>query len=244
MNESKASAQDRHESKTKLLDAALKVIREKGYAATRVEDVCAAAGLTKGSFFYHFSTKEDLALAAVDYWSETTGGLFAAASYNALADPVDRLLAYLDFRKALLAGDLPQITCLAGTMTQEIYATHPALRKACAASIADHADTLVADIATAMDRRGVEGVTAEGLALYMQAVLQGAFILAKAKQNSEIAADCIDHLRRYLSFLFRDSRAEENQHAGEKRDQTEFARRGRNIRPAGVAAGRPSRQKR
>ena len=49
-----APMQAQHESKTKLLDATLKVVRQKGYAATRVEDVCAEAGLSKGSFFHHF----------------------------------------------------------------------------------------------------------------------------------------------------------------------------------------------
>ena len=58
-----AGKPDRHESKRKLLDAALKVIREKGYCATRIDDVCAEAGLTKGSFFHHFKTKEELAVA-------------------------------------------------------------------------------------------------------------------------------------------------------------------------------------
>ena len=58
-----------HESRTRILDAALDVFRAKGYAATRVEDICAAAGLTKGSFFHHFKTKEDLAVAAADRWS-------------------------------------------------------------------------------------------------------------------------------------------------------------------------------
>ncbi|WP_433964764.1 TetR/AcrR family transcriptional regulator [Tunturiibacter gelidiferens] len=47
----------RHESKTKFLDAAMHVIRVKGYSATRIEDVCEEAGLTKGSFFHHFRSK-------------------------------------------------------------------------------------------------------------------------------------------------------------------------------------------
>ena len=42
----------KRESKTKLLQAAIRVIRSKGYA-TRAEDVCEAAGLTKGSFRSH-----------------------------------------------------------------------------------------------------------------------------------------------------------------------------------------------
>ena len=63
-------AKARHESKTKFLQAAIRVIRVKGYTATRVEDVCEAAGLTKGSFFHHFDSKDELALAAADYWIE------------------------------------------------------------------------------------------------------------------------------------------------------------------------------
>ncbi|HKD23087.1 MAG TPA: TetR/AcrR family transcriptional regulator, partial [Rhizomicrobium sp.] len=66
-----------HGSKKKLLDATLKVVRTKGYAATRIEDVCAEAGLTKGSFFHHFKSKDDLALSAVSYWDRFTTGFFA-----------------------------------------------------------------------------------------------------------------------------------------------------------------------
>jgi len=202
--------ESRHESKTRLLNAALHLIRAKGYSATRIEDVCEAAGLTKGSFFHHFESKEALALAAADYWSEVTGRLFETAPYHAPTDPLDRLLAYVDFRKALLLGELPDFTCLVGTMVQEVYDTHPALREACGKSIGDHAATLVPNIKEAMRQRGMEvDWTAESLALYTQATIQGAFILAKAQHSSEIAAACIDHLRRYIELLFAQPKVED-----------------------------------
>jgi TetR/AcrR family transcriptional regulator, transcriptional repressor for nem operon len=192
-----------HESKTNFLDAALHVFRSKGYTATRVDDICDAAHLTKGSFFHHFDTKEDLALAAAEYWDIRTSALFEAAPYRALTDPRDRLLAYVDFRKAILQGELPEFTCLVGTMVQEVYDTHPAIRDACNKSISEHAATLEVDIAECMRQYNVAGNwTAQSLALYTQAAIQGAFILAKAKGGPEIAADCIDHLRRYLELLF------------------------------------------
>ena len=209
----------RHESKTKLLDAAVDVIRAKGYSATRIEDICEAADLTKGSFFHHFDSKEALALAAADYWIEDTGALFASAPYHAPADPLDRLLAYVDFRKALLRGELPDFTCLAGTMVQEVYDTHPAIRDACNRSISEHAATLVPDIEEAIRRRDMHpDWTAESLALYTQATIQGAFILAKAKHNREVAAASIDHLRRYLELLF-------NKRSGAARHRTKRVRR-------------------
>ena len=193
----------RHESKTRILQAALRVFREKGYSATRIEDICEAAGLTKGSFFHHFSTKEELAIAAADYWSEMTAVLFASAPYHAPADPLERVLAYVDFRKELLRGELPEFTCLVGTMTQEVYGTHPAIREACEAAISEHAATLVPDIEAAMKKYGVKGDwTAESLALFTQAALQGAFIIAKAKNGVGPAIDMVDHLRHYIELVF------------------------------------------
>lgn len=193
----------RQDSRKRLLDAALTVVRARGYSATRVEDICAEAGVTKGSFFHHFKSKDDLALAAVAHWEEMTGGLFAAAPYHRLADPLDRLLAYVDFRKQLLAGDLPDFTCFVGTIIQEAYRTHPALVEACSRNLTAHAATLEADIRAATDSRGAApGWSAEGLALHIQAVIQGSFILAKAKGGPEIAAESLDHLRRYLALLF------------------------------------------
>lgn len=191
-------------ARTRLLDAALDVFRARGYAATTVDDLCEAAGVTKGAFFHHFQSKEALAVAAAQHWSEVTGALFASAPYHRHADPLDRVLAYVDFRKALLRGRVPEFTCLAGTLLQEAYDSHPEIRAACDASISSHAATLEADIAEAMHKYHVEaaGWTAESLALHTQAVLQGAFILAKARGGPALAAASVDHLRRYVELLF------------------------------------------
>lgn len=191
------------QTRTRLLDAALSVIRANGYAATSVDDICRAAGLSKGSFFHHFATKEELAVAAARHWSEMTGALFAGADYHEPADPLDRLLAYVELRRQLIRGSLPEFTCLVGTMAQEAYDTSTEIRDACWASIHGHAETLVADIQAAIDARGLTPAwSAESLALHTQAVIQGGFILAKASGDARHAIDAIDHLRRYIEGLF------------------------------------------
>jgi TetR/AcrR family transcriptional repressor of nem operon len=187
----------------KLVDSAISAIREKGYAGTSVEDLCVRAGVTKGAFFHHFPTKDSLAVAAANHWSESSSALFAAAPYHRFDDPLARVLGYLDFRKALLRGAVAEFTCLAGTMVQEIYDTKPKIREACEACISSHAAKLESDIAAAMRRYRIRAEwTAESLALHTQAVLQGAFILAKAKGSAAVAEASIDHLHRYVELLF------------------------------------------
>ena len=200
-------------AKTKLLDAALSIIRAKGYSATTVDDICQAAGVTKGGFFHHFKSKEELAVAAAGHFSSMADAVFSTAPYRDLPDPVDRLLGYVDFRKAILQGDLPQFTCLLGTMVQEAYRTHPPIREACDKHIGEHAGVLEADISEAMRKYGIDADwSAESLALYTQAVIQGAFILAKARHGPEVAAACLDHLRRYLEMLFKGEISCQRQH--------------------------------
>jgi len=189
-------------SRQRLLDAALHEFRSRGYAATTVDDLCRAAGVGKGSFFHHFPSKEALALEAVGHWNAMTGALFAQAPYHAPADPRERVLAYVDFRAALLQGELPDFTCLLGTIVQETYGSHPALRDACRNGIEAHAETLVRDIAEAKAQYAPDADwSPPSLALFTQAALQGAFILAKAQGGAAAASDAVAHLHRYIESL-------------------------------------------
>lgn len=194
---------ERGDARTRLLEAARDVIRAQGFAATSIDDLCRAAGVTKGAFFHHFESKAALGVAAARFWAETTSAFFAGAPYHDHDDPLERVLAYVDFRKAIIEGDPAEFTCLVGTMTQEAYGSSPAIREACAASIFGHAATLEPDISAAIQAREIKADwSAASLAAHTQAVLQGAFILAKATGDREIARDSVDHLRRYVEFLF------------------------------------------
>jgi TetR/AcrR family transcriptional regulator, transcriptional repressor for nem operon len=225
-------------AKTKLLEAAVDVIRARGYSATTVDDICQSAGVTKGAFFHHFAAKEELAVAAARHFSSRADGLFSTAPYRKLLDPVDRLVGYVEFRKALLQGRLPEFTCLLGTMVQEVYQTHPAIRQACERGFGEHVAMLEADIAAALRTYGGHGRWRAGsLAIYMQAVIQGAFILAKAHKGPAVAAACLDHLGRYIQTLF--SEGQKSKQAAPRDDRHAGARARRRAQrgAAGVRTG-------
>ena len=121
----------------------------------------------------------------------------------ALADPLERLLGYIDFRREILSGELPDYTCLLGTMVQETYATHPAIRDACAARDARAMRRRSRpDIAAAMAARGGGADwTAESLALPHPGGAAGG---VRARQGDGRPGDrdeSVDHLRRYLLLL-------------------------------------------
>ena len=55
------------ERPNELLDAALRIFAERGYANTRLEDIAAAVGVTKGTIYHYFETKEDLLRQAIEH---------------------------------------------------------------------------------------------------------------------------------------------------------------------------------
>jgi len=188
--------------KRKLLDAALHVIRAQGYAGSSVDDICREAGVTKGSFFHHFKGKDDLAIAATEHWSRFTGNLFENAPFRRLADPRERVLAYIDFRAALIEGDLADFTCLLGTMVQETYSTHPEIRDACNRAILFHTRTVEADLIEAKRLYAPKAKWQPlDVALFTQAAIQGAFIIAKAQHDAAAARHAIAHLHAYVASL-------------------------------------------
>jgi TetR/AcrR family transcriptional regulator, transcriptional repressor for nem operon len=192
----------RGEARARLLEAARDLVRRKGFAATSVDDLCAAAGVTKGAFFHHFPTKEALGVALVEDWTTSTGAMFAAHDYNNHADPLTRVFAYLDLRRAILNQPLADFSCVAGTTVQEVFESAPQIRDAAGRSMQSGADHVRAHLAEALAQHPVPDVTADSLAQQFQVATQGGIILAKAANDPTPAREAFDHLERYLRLLF------------------------------------------
>lgn len=191
-------------AREKLIAAAIATVRYKGFSATSVDEICQGAGVTKGAFFHHFASKEVLAIAAAGAWTDIAEQrIFTLPDWTRIPDPLERLLGHIDFRLSMLDGPAEDYTCFVGTMVQESYNSSDPIRAACDASIRAYALRLAEDIQQAIDIYGIaSGVSAVSLAYHIQAVLQGAFILAKANGHPVIARDSVMHLKRYVVMLF------------------------------------------
>jgi TetR/AcrR family transcriptional repressor of nem operon len=201
----------RRSAREKVVDAGIRAFRMRGYADTTVDEICAAARVSKGSFFHHFKSKEDLARATVDHWNRFTGAIFETAPYQSDADPLRRLLGYIDFRVAILDRPVEEFTCLLGTLVQEIYQTHPAIRVDCDAGMAAHIAVLKRDIEAARTLYAPDADwDAESLGYFIQSVLQGSFIFAKAQEDAAVVRANLQLLRRFIEALMPKARYQEN----------------------------------
>lgn len=100
--------------KSQLADHAADLFRMKGYSATSIDDIAKACGITKGSIYHHFSSKEELALATLesvhDYFRENIFSLIStrktasASDLQAFNEAIEKF--FLEHRYGCLLANL------------------------------------------------------------------------------------------------------------------------------------------
>jgi TetR/AcrR family transcriptional repressor of nem operon len=188
----------------KLVDAARELMLTKGYTATSVDDICTAAGVTKGSFFHYFTDKEHLGRVAAERFYADRVAMFEKAPLQEKADPLDRVIGFIDFLIQVARSPQGVRGCLLGNFVQELSKTHPKIRDVCASCFDDQAERFkhLLDEAKAKYAPHAKWST-ESVASHLIAVLQGGIILAKARQDRGAVAENLDHFREYLRHLLR-----------------------------------------
>jgi TetR/AcrR family transcriptional regulator, transcriptional repressor for nem operon len=183
-----------------LVGAATELMRRSGYSDTSVEEICTAAGLTKGAFFHHFPSKEALAEACLRNWQEQMATLHRSAAYQSIDDPVEKVLASIDFMIDVFADPDVHKSCLAGTTVQEISETNPVLRDAAHDCLLKGEQYFQSMLAAASASRRLALDTASLAELWMGTV-QGSLLLAKASRDPVVIGRNLNHFKSYLATL-------------------------------------------
>jgi TetR/AcrR family transcriptional regulator, transcriptional repressor for nem operon len=121
-----------HESRERLLQAAADLIWTSSYHATGVERICEVAEVNKGSFYHHFASKEELAIAAIEQqWSQLkprVDGVFSPAS-----PPLERLANYARLTVEMQREKQRETGCVCGcplyALGSEMGSQAPALQR-------------------------------------------------------------------------------------------------------------------
>jgi TetR/AcrR family transcriptional repressor of nem operon len=194
-------------TRTRILDAAQTLVLQQGYAGTSVDDVIDAAGTTKGGFFHHFPSKQDLARALVErYAAEDTAvlnELFSRAERMS-RDPLQQLLLFVALQEESaeeLAQDDPG--CLFASFCYERDLFDPATREVIAHALREWRERTRAKLDEVVERYpprlavDLDALADQGVALY-----EGAYVLSRALGEPDILKGQLRHFRTYLELLF------------------------------------------
>jgi len=186
-------------SRASLVAAARELFLSKGYAGTTVDEICAHAGLSKGSFYHSFESKEELGLAALDaFFSDGRGKIRSAVELADVDDPRARALRLLDFFEG--NGEaLWSAGCLMGTFAVELAETQPEVQARVAAMFRGLASAIGGVLVPAVrpDRSSEAGELAEQLLT----AIEGGIVLAKAYGDGSRIPAAVRGFRRYYETL-------------------------------------------
>jgi TetR/AcrR family transcriptional repressor of nem operon len=186
-------------TKEKLLNAAMKLMLSKGFTATSVDEICAEAEATKGSFFHFFKSKEELGKAVMEHFHCRQQGMFADAPFRMEKDPLKRALGMVDAVSAAMSDPRTPKSCIVGNFSQELAPTHPEFRALCAQKFDVWIEAFSSDLAAAARARlPSKQIDSRGLAGLFLSIIQGSLILIKAKDDLGIATANFRHFRRYV----------------------------------------------
>jgi TetR/AcrR family transcriptional regulator, transcriptional repressor for nem operon len=188
-------------TRKRLLDAAIGLSLEKGFADTTVAEVCERAELTKGAFFHYFNGKEAMGKAVLEQWIANGNATYSAAPFWELADPLERFYGYIDFTAELTRTG--PCGCMVGIYSQELWQSQPELRADCEAAFTAWADGLAQLVEEAKTRHAPKAAfEPRSLAYHFIAVFEGGLILARAYKRPEIVGGHLEHFKRYVQSLF------------------------------------------
>ena len=177
-------------AKPKLLDAGRRLMLARGYAATSIDRVCREVGVSKGSFYHFFESKEEFGLAVLEGYYEEGVGRVMAGDFAGVADPRERMEGFFDHLEAV-APELWEHGCLMGSFAGELAESSPTIH----ARVGELFDHLVQRMAALF--RGVvdDADRAETLAEELLMLLEGSIVLARAHHQPSRIADAVRRFR-------------------------------------------------
>jgi TetR/AcrR family transcriptional repressor of nem operon len=200
-------ARDGESTRQKIMDVALDTIMSHGYSATSIDKIIEQVGITKGAFFYHFKSKNDLAKALIDNYAEADLRILGdgmARAEKLSRDPLQQVLIFVGLLMEMMEGlEEPAPGCLFATYISESALFEGETLDVISRNVRLWREALVAkfeQIAKAHPPRA--DVDIESLADLLTGVIEGAYILGRVNNDPKAFAEQLRHYRTYVELLF------------------------------------------
>jgi TetR/AcrR family transcriptional repressor of nem operon len=187
-------------TRDRLVLESVRLFVEKGYAATSVDEICAAAGATKGAFFHHFSNKEEIGLESIDRYAGARFTAMKEGSETWPADPVERLYVLIDRLEEIAATRIGSRGCLLAIMAMELGIVNERFRLKCAEYLSSWAAYFNETCEAAFRARGARASGAE-IAAYFVTLFEGSVVMARAHNDATVYARNFALFRRHVEMM-------------------------------------------
>lgn len=200
-------AKNGSETKQKILEVARELALKQGHVSTSIDEIIAKAGITKGSFFYHFPSKQDLSYALIEQFSSIEMEVLEenlAKSRKLSKDPLQQLLIFVGLIQEIHAEfDTSNIGCLFASYTYQNQLEDKKLK----VLVDETLDAWKAELAklikeTAKKYPPENEVNPDEIADMFMVTLEGAYVISRIKNDPQLVQAYLEQYKNYLEALF------------------------------------------
>lgn len=200
-------ARDGKPTRDKILAESRILVLKNGFSGTSIDNILEKTGITKGSFFYHFKTKNILAKALIeDFAREDISYMNDALKKTELlkGDALKRLLQFVqEFIDMFADLSEPPPGCLYATYLSETNQFDEEIKEFISTTILVWRNTLELLLHEVMEENDATiAVDIASLADLLVVIFEGSYVVSKAVNEADLTAKQLTHLKNYFQLLF------------------------------------------
>ncbi len=182
------------------------LVQENGFAGTTIDRILDRTGITKGAFFYHFKTKDDLAKALIEEYARVDIAEMnrVLEKTESIEDPLERLLQFVqEFIDMMQQLENPYPGCLYASYNHEPNHFSDDIKDFIADVLLQWRKTFEQMIeAVLKEYKAALQVDKKALADQFIVVFEGGFVVSKALNAADITSKQLLQFKNYLQLLF------------------------------------------
>ena len=189
------------ETRERLINAAIGLFWEKGYAETSLADLMAAAKVNAGSFYYFFRSKENLLHAVLERYKVMLHSVLLAPVYEKTADPIERIFALLGRYREGILGTNCTYGCPIGRLAMEIPPAMAQAHQLLSANFEGWSNEVQKNLEAARERFPAD-TDFRSLSRFVLTVMEGGVMQSRSYRSVEPFDQAVAQLRDYFNRLF------------------------------------------
>ena len=185
----------------KILISARDLFLSKGYPATTIDEIVDQAGVSKGSFYHAFPSKEEMGITLLEWYQLSGVDKVMSGPFSKMKDPKERMFGFLDHIERI-SQDMWGHGCLLGNLGLELAETNPKIRKKVSGLFKKVIVLLEPLFEPAGSKKATkENLTAKQVAEQYMVMLEGGIMLARVYNDWGYFTRGLQNFRNQLQYL-------------------------------------------